>query len=563
MSRKFKIISLNVRGLQNQNKRGAIFSYLKSQKATLYCLQETYSLSNDEKVWPVEWGGQMIFSHGTAHSKGVCMLLNPNSTFQLCNIQTDPQGRFIIIAKITIDELPFFVVNIYAPNDYREQEMFIHNLTEHIISKSDTSRLIVSGDWNVTLNRTDKQGGLPWKATAYRNAVVDLIDELNLIDIYRHLHPNAKTFTYESKTLKLKSRIDFFLVSHAISLDVLKSETRASIAPDHKSIFLCLEIKSEFKRGPGLWKFNNTLLEDDSYKELIEFKYPLIQEKYSELSDKQLLWELIKMELRSTTIKYSKQKRSDLKTKEQSLQKELQELDSKICNDCSVLDKAILDRYETAKEELKKIHESRGKEAMFRSKTKWMEHGEKPTKYFYKLEKTNYDKKCIREIKLENEEITSNLALINKEIENFYKNMYTSKVDNMQSSQASKGFNDYIKDINSPRLSMEEQEDLDQSLTCQELKDALNCLAENKTPGEDGFTKEFYAAFFDLRWSDLLNSYNEAFSKGTLSISQRRGTITLLPKGDTYLTDLTNWRPISLLNIDYKILAKILALRLE
>ena len=56
------------------------------------------------------------------------------------------------------------------------------------------------------------------------------------------------------------------------------------------------------------------------------------------------------MELRSTTIKFSKQKRSDLKTKEQSLQKELQELDSKICNDCSVLDKAILDRYETAKE---------------------------------------------------------------------------------------------------------------------------------------------------------------------------------------------------------------------
>ncbi|KAL9977541.1 hypothetical protein ACROYT_G014957 [Oculina patagonica] len=141
--------------------------------------------------------------------------------------------------------------------------------------------------------------------------------------------------------------------------------------------------------------------------------------------------------------------------------------------------------------------------------------------------------------------------------------MYTSKVDNIQTSQPSKGFSDYIKDINTPRLSKEEQEDLDQSLSCQELQDALNCFAENKTPGEDGFTKEFYVAFFDLLWGDLLNSYNEAFSKGILSISQRRGTITLLPKGDTYLTDLTNWRPISLLNIDYKILTKILALRLE
>lgn len=107
MSRKLKIISLNVRGLHNQNKRGAIFSYLKTQKSTVFCLQETYSLSNDEKVWSSEWGGQTIYSHGTAHSKGVCILLNPNSTFHFRSIQTDPQGRFII-AKIKVEEELFF-----------------------------------------------------------------------------------------------------------------------------------------------------------------------------------------------------------------------------------------------------------------------------------------------------------------------------------------------------------------------------------------------------------------------------------------------------------------------
>lgn len=78
------------------------------------------------------------------------MLLNPNSTFQLCNIQTDPPGQFII-AKITCDELPFFVVNIYTQDDYHEQEIFICKLSKHIITKSDASKLIVSGDWNVTL----------------------------------------------------------------------------------------------------------------------------------------------------------------------------------------------------------------------------------------------------------------------------------------------------------------------------------------------------------------------------------------------------------------------------
>jgi len=107
------------------------------------------------------------------------------------------------------------------------------------------------------------------------------MDELNLTDIYRQLHPRTKLFTYESKTLKLKSRIDFFLVSTPISFDVLKAEIRTSIAPDHKSVFRGVEIKSEFKRGPGLWKFNNTLLEDENYKELIIFCEVITIENHS------------------------------------------------------------------------------------------------------------------------------------------------------------------------------------------------------------------------------------------------------------------------------------------
>ena len=96
-----------------------------------------------------------------------------------------------------------------------------------------------------------------------------------------------------------------------------------------------------------------------------------------------------------------------------------------------------------------------------------------------------------------------------------------------------------------------------------ELKKALNGFSENKTPGEDGFTKEFYETFFDLVWRDMLNSYNAAFETGSLSVSQRRGTITLIPKSDGNLSELSHWRPISLLSVDYKILTRILAKRVE
>ena len=109
--------------------------------------------------------------------------------------------------------------------------------------------------------------------------------------------------------MKLKSRIDFFLISGKFLHDVIKVETRASIAPDHKAVSLSINLNDEFKRGSGLWKFNNTLLQDECFLQLIKDYYPCILQKQADVTDKQLLWELIKMEIRSETIRYSKKTR--------------------------------------------------------------------------------------------------------------------------------------------------------------------------------------------------------------------------------------------------------------
>ena len=101
------------------------------------------------------------------------------------------------------------------------------------MSKTNLSKVIIAGDWNTGLSKLDKSRGLPWKETSYRNALVNVMKKLNLTDVYRAIHPSTKTSTYESKSLKLKSRIDFFLVSQQFINDVIKAETRTSIAPDH------------------------------------------------------------------------------------------------------------------------------------------------------------------------------------------------------------------------------------------------------------------------------------------------------------------------------------------
>ena len=91
--------------------------------------------------------------------------------------------------------------------------MFIKNLGRIVNSETDISRLVITGDWNTTLHRIDKSGGRPWKPTKYRDAILDLMDELNLVDIFRTLNSTKKAFTYESSVLNLKSRIDYFLLS--------------------------------------------------------------------------------------------------------------------------------------------------------------------------------------------------------------------------------------------------------------------------------------------------------------------------------------------------------------
>ena len=91
----------------------------------------------------------------------------------------------------------------------------------------------------------------------------------------------------------------------------------------------------------------------------------------------------------------------------------------------------------------------------------------------------------------------------------------------------------------------------------------MDSFSSGKSPGEHGFTVEFYSKFFDLIGNDLVESLNAAYESEQLSISQRRGIITLIPKDESSLLELKNWRPITLLNVDYKIVSKAIAKRIE
>ena len=100
-----------------------------------------------------------------------------------------------------------------------------------------------------------------------------------------------------------------------------------------------------------------------------------------------------------------------------------------ICHGNDSFNQILLDENESINIEFKELYEKL-EEAMFRSKARWIEKGEKPTNYFFNLEKRNYEKKVIAQLKLENGEIISDIKQINKEIESFYSNLLASNSSN-------------------------------------------------------------------------------------------------------------------------------------
>ena len=91
----------------------------------------------------------------------------------------------------------------------------------------------------------------------------------------------------------------------------------------------------------------------------------------------------------------------------------------------------------------------------------------------------------------------------------------------------------------------------------------LKEMKNNKSPGNDGFTVEFYCTFWLDLGDMLVGALNEAYNRGGMSNSQKQGVITLIEKEDKNAMYVKNYRPITLLNVDYKILSKVLARRIK
>ena len=553
---KLNMFSLNARGLGDQKKRRSLFHWLETNYRGITLLQETHSTLLSEKNWRNDYKGEIYYSHGTCGSRGVAIIVPEALHATVNNKITDLSGRFILL-DITIDEQNFILVNIYAPTkDKPNEQIELINLIKHHLVEFIDRNLIIGGDFNTCLNPDlDKHGGVKEDMSEYAKEIVEFYTEFNLIEIWRVMNPSEKRFTWRGNTKKGRvfSRLDFWLISTHMIYDIINTDIIPSIKTDHSLISLSFEIKDSVRKGKGFWKFNGELLKDEEYIKIIKNLLDKSKRDTRYFPNKAMLWDYIKCEIRGATISYSAYIAKRRREQEHFLSRQLQFLEEKLDNG----NLAILDEYNLVKSEIENINDLKAKGVLFRSKAKWIEDGEKCTKYFLQMENRNYKSKYIKSVIHDNITITEPQEILNAE-KHFFSSLYMQK-DHVS---CCKGECKLLSD-NNVKLLEEEKQTCEGAITLQECGKSLNDLPNNKSPGSDGFTSEFYKFF----WLDIRNivheSFTHSFNTGELSLDQTRAILTLLPKPNKDLRHLKNWRPISLLNTDYKILTKFLANRLQ
>ena len=167
------------------------------------------------------------------------------------------------------------------------------------------------------------------------------------------------------------------------------------------------------------------------------------------------------------------------------------------------------------------------------------------------------EKTQINRIRKEKGEIRADTAEILRITRIYYKQLYANKKHNVEEMDK------FLEKHNLLRLKQEELENKTDQTEALILETVIKNLPTNKSPGPDGFTGEFYQTFREELAPILLKLFQNISEGGTHPSSFYEANITLKLKPDKDVTKKENYRPISLMNIDAKILDKILAHKIQ
>lgn len=552
-----RLLTFNVKGLQDAGKLGLLVAALNRSPAHVLMLQEAHL--------PLTTFFPFLSRHvpflspdptsPTARA-GVAFFVDRD--LQPKEFKEHVKGRVASLEVTWLGET-YWILNVYAPNDPAGRVSIFRDLPLPPIS----THALVGGDFNCLEDpRVDKIGERPGGPDPSVVALASYTGALDLEDSFRTLHPGVPGTTCSTVHLvggvvsRVLTRLDRWYAPKALlpRLEVGISSELAAVPSDHTPLSLSIGPPATVDRGPGYWKFNTSLLQDLRFRNSILSFFAAATEAKHKFPTVMDWWDWCKVRFKQIAISHASVAKAEREKQRFSLEVKVKEAEVAFKADPG--NSSLGHRFEEARKALSEHLRFALEGARIRSRAQWMSEGERPTKYFFSLEKARREGQSMSSLLDERgDEVSSATGMLDV-ARNFYSRLYSPEPHPSRKAAQERVLRSYRA-----RLSQRQKDLLDGPITLEELTRAVNSSASGKAPGLDGIPVEFYKSFWKDMGPHLLQVFKAELEEDSISLSQRNGVISLLyKKGDR--RDMGNWRPVSLLTADFKLLSKVLASRL-
>ena len=548
------LATLNTGGCSETLKNLSVRTYvdLTLHNPDIVLLQETNTLNANSSCWS-HWPYSVHCAQSNSRGTGVATLFKNSCNYDILK-STVVFPNYLLYNQLKAGNVILHIYNVLIPQADAKAKDCIEAFLSHSSNHSDGS-VIIGGDLNCTINPAlDRFHNPCEKRRKVAQALQNSFDEIGVCDVWRRRNPTSREYTwFRSRATNVgcmsKARLDKFLISNDLLPTVSACKIVTCAISDHSTVSLTLKTPSVRKTGSSHWHFNNSLLKNKEYTDSISLFLRQWRLQKANFSDINTWWDVGKRNIKTLSqmlgTKNARNKREAAKVLNNKIEELLSSTSSSV------------ETQNTLKAEiqsLKYLYEQEARGALVRARFQHASEIDTCSNYFFSMEKSRSSSKHVSQIRLSSGIVTDDPTEIASHVHSFYRDLY-KRVETDEEA---------IDSVlqNFPSLDPCDAEDCDRPITAEELNLAVGQLAHNKAPGLDGLTSEFFQFFWPILKEDFFQVLTYSISSGSLPVSCRRAVITLLPKkGD--LVDIANWRPVSLLNTDYKIFAKVLTNRLK
>lgn len=521
----FKICSLNINGYQGKLQH--LTDRIEKIKPEIICLQETHA-NTIEKIEELEKNFpffDIICPMTIDSTKGVCIMIKKQSFIEKFEIKKLINNRAIQILLKGKNDIEIELLNIYSPNTISEQKDFVEEVCE--ISWSTANRIIL-GDFNFSLEGNNNYSNKKKREIWNKFFELSETSEISNID-YQATWISGNN----------QSRIDRIYASDNLKKKNFSyaNENKNFIFSDHNFVIgrLCFEFRAKKSEGKKIWKLNDSVFNDDNFINLEhKLKKILYSIKIFE-NDSATIYEQFMKSVREMLIKECRLM-FRIKNKEKQI----------LINKSS--ENLTNEEEKRIKNALEKIYKSEIKGIQIRAREDRKLFIYQPKQALIIKEKINHKNNYINKFR----DVEGNILTENDEIRC---SLFDSYNNLMGVKRGNESLLNQYRFRKKTLLKDGMRAQLEKPFEIQEIQEVIDNMTTS-APGPNGITLIFFKKFFHIFSDIFVDMLNKNINTERLPSQMKESLIKFIPKNNDEIKSMKTLRPISLTNIDYRIMAK-------